>query len=453
MHCAETILLKKMTTLQLGLETHGYQSGERQLTVLVVVLNAIGFEFVEDLGGLHDSVISQLDVSPADIVFLMRVAREVLAKASAARNPRRASNVQAPLIPVPVLKQVEAAVRDKRRVTDVVGLGPTQALKKLKGDFTDGAGRAEWLEQARLQALLGSCPNSHKSFQSGLRCYVAFAVNVLGLSGRELPPTIASLLAWSTLFRCEGTFNNYVGHVKLACQVAQVSTDAFQDRSLRRAKVSIAKGRTFIARKQMFICMPMLRDLMRIAEVAGMPDAAMLYLTAYVFLLRLPSEALPIVTGVVGVGHGLQAIVLVENDCISLRLARRKNKAEGSFLKRYCWCSECEATCPVHVLGKYFSEFPVGAKPFACFTPATALSVLRGFLDRGDVPEAKLYRTHDLRRGHARDLQTSGSSLVEILEAGEWRSPAFMTYLDKAQLETDAVIEAHLAESSGGEDE
>ena len=165
MHCAETILLKKMTTLQLGLETHGYQSGERRLTALVVVLNAIGFEFVEDLGGLHDSVISQLDVSPADIVFLMRVAKEVLAKVSAARNPRRALNVQAPLIPVPVLKLVEAAVRDKRRVTDVVGLGPTQALKKLKGDFTDGASRAEWLEQARLQALLGSCPNSHKSFQ------------------------------------------------------------------------------------------------------------------------------------------------------------------------------------------------------------------------------------------------------------------------------------------------
>ena len=107
----------------------------------------------------------------------------------------------------------------------------------------------------------------------------------------------------------------------------------------------------------------------------------------------------------------------------------------------------------MHVLGKYFRILPVGAKPFARFSPATALAVLRGFLAKDDVPEAKFYRTHDLRRGHARDLQKSGSSLVEILQAGEWRSPAFLTYLDKAQLETDAVIEAHLAESSGGEDE
>lgn len=440
-----------MTTLQIGLEQHGYSSSERPLTALVLKLQGSGFEFVEDLGGLNEHIISELDVSPEDSVFLQRVAAGVSAKASAARSSKRAANVEVPLLPVPVLQRVEDGVRNKRCATEVAGLGPTQALKRLTGAFSEGASKVEWLEQARLQALLGSCPHSHKSFQSGLRCYVAFAVKVLGLPGRELPPTIASLLAWSTLFRCAGTFSNYVGHVKLACQIAQVSTAAFDDRSLRRAKVSIAKRRAFIARKPMFICMPLLRDIIRIADVAGMPDAGMLFLTAYVFLLRLPSEALPIVHGVVGVGHGQQAIVVVEHDCIILKLARRKNKPEGSVLKRHCWCSQCEATCPVHVLGKYFSSLPVGAKPFASFTPATALKVLRGFLDRGDVPEARYYRTHDLRRGHARDLQTSGASLVEILLAGEWRSPAFLTYLDLAQLETDAVIEAHLAESSDDE--
>ena len=145
--------------------------------------------------------------------------------------------------------------------------------------------------------------------------------------------------------------------------------------------------------------------------------------------------------------------MLVENDCISLKRTRRKNKAEGSLLKRFCWCRHCKDICPVHVLGKFFGRFPDGTRPFTKFSAATALSCLRECLVRAEIPEAKLYRTHDLRRGHARDLQRSGSSLMEILEAGEWRSPAFLTYLDKAQLETDAVIEAHLAESSGGEEE
>ena len=71
---------------------------------------------------------------------------------------------------------------------------------------------------------------------------------------------------------------------------------------------------------------------------------------------------------------------------------------------------------------------------------------------RAEIPEARFYRTHDLRRGHARDLQKNGASLAEILEAGQWCSPAFLAYLDKDQLEMDAVVEAHLAESSEEEE-
>ena len=37
--------------------------------------------------------------------------------------------------------------------------------------------------------------------------------------------------------------------------------------------------------------------------------------------------------------------------------------------------------------------------------------------------------------------------LYQILAAGEWRSPAFLQYLDIHQLERDAVIQAHCDES------
>ena len=55
---------------------------------------------------------------------------------------------------------------------------------------------------------------------------------------------------------------------------------------------------------------------------------------------------------------------------------------------------------------------------------------------------------HDFRRGHARDLQLAGRNLKQILEAGEWRSPAFLKYLDVEGLERDAAVEAHLEEST-----
>ena len=44
--------------------------------------------------------------------------------------------------------------------------------------------------------------------------------------------------------------------------------------------------------------------------------------------------------------------------------------------------------------------------------------------------------------GHAKDLQMSGAPLSEILAAGQWRSPAFMRYLDERELEKDVVLEA-----------
>ena len=69
-----------------------------------------------------------------------------------------------------------------------------------------------------------------------------------------------------------------------------------------------------------------------------------------------------------------------------------------------------------------------------------------------EVPEAEKYRLHDFRRGHGRDLQASGANLATILAAGEWKSPAFLSYLDRVELENEAVaelhFEAHLEESS-----
>ena len=67
--------------------------------------------------------------------------------------------------------------------------------------------------------------------------------------------------------------------------------------------------------------------------------------------------------------------------------------------------------------------------------------------------DAQLYRCHDLRRGHAKDLQESGAPLWQILAAGEWKSPAFLLYLDLHKLETDLVVQAHCDESEDDSDE
>ena len=102
----------------------------------------------------------------------------------------------------------------------------------------------------------------------------------------------------------------------------------------------------------------------------------------------------------------------------------------------------------MHVVGKFFASLKHGEKPFAHMSPASVIRDLRSMLSEIGVRDATAYITHDLRRGHAEDLRLRGATLGEILRAGDWRSPAFLHYLNIAQLESDRTAEAHLEDSS-----
>ena len=67
------------------------------------------------------------------------------------------------------------------------------------------------------------------------------------------------------------------------------------------------------------------------------------------------------------------------------------------------------------------------------------------------VKDASFHRTHDFRRDHVRDMMRAGARLHEILRAGEWRSAAFLKYLDKVELECEATLLDHVNESSDEE--
>jgi hypothetical protein len=274
---------------------------------------------------------------------------------------------------------------------------------------------------------------------------------VLKLEDEEFPPTRDGLLAWSTTFRCHGTFCNYLSHVSTACELLGVSTEVFSCRALKRAKIAITKRDQFASRPKLFLQLPLVRRLMHMAVKDGCKHDAMLYLVSYVFLLRVPSEALPMVICDGGVAHGEQSCLFLEGENLVLALKCRKNKQKGTRLTRGCWCSQDKVTCPVHVLGKAVMRLPSGMRPFEMLTQSKVLTSLRERLRRLGVDQAGLYRTQDFRRGHAKDLQENGSTLRDILNAGEWRSPAFLRYLDVDLLEHAAVLEAHLDESSDEE--
>ena len=168
--------------------------------------------------------------------------------------------------------------------------------------------------------------------------------------------------------------------------------------------------RGYVARKPMFISFDVLKQI--VGAIGARPTArveaiVMAFLTTYVFLVRMPSECLPIMVS--DASTRAHATMTVHDDCLVLELRRRKNKDGGSVLKRGCWCHKRTATCPVHVLGKYFRSCPTASCPtasgaFAGFCARNALAILRGWLKHVKIDEASKYRTHDLRRGHTRDM-------------------------------------------------
>lgn len=184
------------------------------------------------------------------------------------------------------------------------------------------------------------------------------------------------------------------------------------------------------------------------SKAPDLQSYSLLFLMAYIFLLRVPSEALPTVLSKTGPKQGAQSVLLLEGDELVLYLHKRKNKPAGSILRRGCWCQASSTTCPVHSLGPMIQEFGDGQPLFQGITPALALRTLRHVLAELKVPQANLHRTQDFRRGHAEDLRLSGASLRTILQAGEWRSPAFLKYLDVDRLEADMVMQAHVLDES-----
>ncbi|CAK0890184.1 unnamed protein product, partial [Prorocentrum cordatum] len=134
--------------------------------------------------------------------------------------------------------------------------------------------------------------------------------------------------------------------------------------------------------------------------------ASMLFLFAYTFLLRVPSEALPAVrVADAGDAPCLQAALVLGEAELTLLLRRRKNRAQGSRLTRRCRCASCRATCPVHTLGPWVARCGLGRGLFGGISAAAALRTLREMLAALGVQGADLFRSRDLRRGHAEDLQ------------------------------------------------
>ena len=106
-----------------------------------------------------------------------------------------------------------------------------------------------------------------RTCRSGITCYREFVKALVGDGIAAFPPRVEWLQAWGTMFRCRGTFSNYLGYAKVGCLLARVDTSVFQHPAVRRAKDSVAKSGRFASREKLWIRRDRIEALMKWAEV------------------------------------------------------------------------------------------------------------------------------------------------------------------------------------------
>ena len=101
--------------------------------------------------------------------------------------------------------------------------------------------------------------------RSGIQCYIAFVRKVKGMSVRIFAVELEWLLAWASMFRCKGTFCNYLGYVKVACLIEQADVAVFNRPAIRRAKEAVGKAGRLATRGKCWVRRARIEEMLRMA--------------------------------------------------------------------------------------------------------------------------------------------------------------------------------------------
>ena len=296
---------------------------------------------------------------------------------------------------------------------------------------------------------------------SALRCWHAFATAVLSYEdGKTLPPRCsADVEAFVAIFKNGNTAANYVGFIRWACTHLNASLEWNSTtlmetvKGARKRHERVHGGAKHAAK---LLDDKNIHDVVRMADHMGSPEFSTFSLVCWEFLLRVQSEAVPLLVGNADCATSMPAerhsgLWVDSANFLCLRLARRKNRPQGSLLRRGCTCrTSSKQMCVVHRLQAHLAKRPL-AQPVWSFTSASALATLRRMLVLTGTQESTRFTLKAFRAGRATALAAQGKSLGTILQAGEWRSSAFMSYVDTDVVDNSQLLQQTLALSDDEE--
>ena len=236
-----------------------------------------------------------------------------------------------------------------------------------------------------------------------------------------MPPTASQLVSFSLIFSSAGTFSNYLGAVRTQCLRLAVSTDAFSDPVLAKARAAVKK-RQVKDEGTPIITIAVLPLLIRISATESDRTSCALYVLAYWFLGRVPSECLALRLGASETKAPRdRKLLVVGNSSVRILYNRRKNQDYRSAETRTCKCHIERFLCPVHVLIAYTRRLQHGDLVFPNLTPSAVNAVLRRRAAEIGIDHPHKVTSKAFRRGHSHDLVQADSPPAQVLGMGGWR--------------------------------
>ena len=151
-------------------------------------------------------------------------------------------------------------------------------------------------------------------------------------------------------------------------------------------------------------------------------EVATLMAVARAFMLRVPSEGIPMMW------KGAHSCVTLSAESVTLTLAKRKNARTPTTMTRKCCCSTtgrelravrwlADLRARTVDLGRIFH-----------FSASLFNRRLKDYALSLGLEGAARASSHGFRRGMAQDIVDSGGSLATLLKAGGWCSSAYQQY-------------------------
>ena len=273
------------------------------------------------------------------------------------------------------------------------------------------------------------------------------------------------------MFRCAGTAANYIGHLRWLCKIEGYNLE-WDGPMLQVALKGVAKAQLkevsgqlkvkFLLNWDMILKVVSLLDLSPLTE-----PISVLLLLGWAFLGRMQSEVFPLERGQANESIVLppgrhSALFVTKDNGIAIRWRRRKHRPNGSLLSRGCLCRALgcagnlpSQVCMSHRVQRHIQRhhIQVGEPLFPHFKPQATLAVVIKALVNMKVVGGSCMTWKALRAGHATAMAAPGCTLAAILEAGEWRSTAFLNYVDSNVADESEIlrsaIQSELDEGSG----